>query len=1534
MAVCKRILSWLLAIVLLVGCVPAGVVQAQSLTETAVASESVQTQSTLEETQQTPAYTALTAATADAESLDHDQLLEGYAYSLFFGGIATFRRLAGDRLTGDEKLIYDALVPVIKQIAAGERTSTVIGLGQTVNTQDAEYVADAPVTFTGTSLDDAALQRILSALLTDLPYELYWYDKVTGARSVSLAPPDGIILHVQMTLAVADNYQGDGEYTVDCSEAQAAAAAAENSAAIVEKYASASDYEKLVGYKDEICALVTYDHTAANTGDFSLDNDPWQLIHVFDGDTATNVVCEGYSKAFMYLCEQTDFAGDVSCITVTGVMGGPHMWNIVTLEGNNYLVDVTNSEPDTVGADGSLFLAGGAGSILNGYTVGDRFYTYVDNAADGTDPDIALWGSDADSILALAAENYTPKTTNIVASGTCGDDLTWTLDDTGILAISGTGIMKDYNPGSAPWYDQHSSIKQAIIECGVTAIGDYAFRNCTSLTSITIPDGVTSIGGAAFEGCSSLTGITIPDGVTSIGNSAFRGCANLTGITIPDGVTSISSYVFIDCTNLTSITIPDSVTSIGMSVFVNCSNLTSITIPDCVTSIGDNAFSDCTGLTSITIPDGVTAIGENTFINCTNLTTITIPDGVTSIGNQAFASCTNLTNLTIPEGVTSIGSGAFSCCASLTTIIIPDSVTFIGGSAFGDCTGLTSITIPDSITSIGESAFSACTSLTSITIPDSVSSIGSYAFSYCTSLTSITIPDSVSSIGSYAFSYCTSLTGITIPDSVTVINDFLFVQCYELSKVTVGDDVTSIGDSAFWCCESLTSITIPDSVTTIGKYAFSGCTGLKDVYYGGTEAQWQQVNISEGNEWLTHATIHYGGEHVHSYTKTVVKPTATTKGYTVYTCACGHSYKDNYTDVLPLNAPIVNIVLDATTGKQVLTWADGGEGIVYEIYRATSKSGKYSKAGTTEETAWTDSSASVGKTYYYKVKAIYAEDPSLSSGYSNIVSKAAKCANPVITVTLKSGKPYISWSKVSGAKKYEIQYSTDGENFKKLTTVTKAYYSHSKATTGNRYFYKVRAVASKSSYNSGYSTVGSCWVTCVKPSVTVKNDPATGYPVLSWSGVSGAGKYEVYRSPAGAAAYEMIGETTGKSYTDKAAAVNIRYDYQVRAMGKQTELNSPMSDKDTAICKVAAPVITVSVNGDGKPVISWTAVEGASSYKVYRSTKSTKSYKTHAKGVLEITDDACTYTDTTVGAGKTYYYKVVAVGEGNESAYSSYKKATGKCAVPTVTVTVDDATGKPVLTWNKVSSAKKYEIRYSTDGGTTWAKKTITTTKTRYTHTGAAVGKQYTYQVRTVGSKSSYNSSYCDCLQVTPKCAMPAVTLKTNAAGKPSLTWKKVEGAAEYWVYYYDREEAYCFITNTTELSFVDAEAYPGLERGYYVVARNANPALHSEWTKTALITATCAAPAVKGKIGSAGKPELTWAPVEGATAYVVYQSTGKSKLGTKVATVTVTGEEEGDFIYTYTKAKKKKTYYYSVIAVNGNLKSAPSTPVKLKATK
>lgn len=211
-------------------------------------------------------------------------------------------------------------------------------------------------------------------------------------------------------------------------------------------------------------------------------------------------------------------------------------------------------------------------------------------------------------------------------SGTCGDDLTWTLDD-GTLTISGTGPMENYSndrfePYYAPWYDSRSSITSVVIEDGVSVIGTCAFCDCTRLKSVTIPESVLGIGASAFSDCAKLQEVLIPDSVTLIGEGAFYGCSSLTALIIPENVIAIGQSAFRDCYNLKTVTMSDRVTIMGKYVFAGCRKLEAITLSERIPEIGDYTFMYCSNLSSIMIPESVTKIGGYAFSQCSSLTSI------------------------------------------------------------------------------------------------------------------------------------------------------------------------------------------------------------------------------------------------------------------------------------------------------------------------------------------------------------------------------------------------------------------------------------------------------------------------------------------------------------------------------------------------------------------------------------------------------------------------------------------------------------------------------------------------------------------------------------------------------------------------------------------------------------------------------------------------------------------------------------------------------------------------------------------------
>ena len=373
------------------------------------------------------------------------------------------------------------------------------------------------------------------------------------------------------------------------------------------------------------------------------------------------------------------------------------------------------------------------------------------------------------------------------------------------------------------------SMSSVYIPDSVTSIGEYSFSECWNLKNFTVPNSVKSFGDGAFQGCESLTTFTVPNNITSIGKSLFSGCKSLVEIVIPSSVTTIEEMAFQGCNSLTTLIIPKSVTHIGNQAFSSCSKLNSINIPNSVVSIGTESFSYCESLNSVSIPKSVTFIGEKAFFGCSNLESVSIPNSITCINDGTFGYCYRLTNVIIPNSVISIGELAFNHCYGITNLTIPDSVTKIGGGAFWYCIGLLAVDIPDSVTFLGDSVFYECTSLVNVKISNSINKFGKLLFYNCGNLTEITIPNSVVTLGDEAFSYCKSLTCVTIPNSVTNIGSRVFYGCTNLIEISIPSSVLNIGSFSFSCCSSLQSVSIPNSVTNIGEYAFYGCKGIKHV---------------------------------------------------------------------------------------------------------------------------------------------------------------------------------------------------------------------------------------------------------------------------------------------------------------------------------------------------------------------------------------------------------------------------------------------------------------------------------------------------------------------------------------------------------------------------------------------------------------------------------------------------------------------------------------------------------------------------------
>ena len=431
---------------------------------------------------------------------------------------------------------------------------------------------------------------------------------------------------------------------------------------------------------------------------------------------------------------------------------------------------------------------------------------------------------------------------------------------------------------------------------------------------------------------------------------------------------------------------------------------------------------------------------------------------------------------------------------------------------------------------------------------------------------------------------------------------------------------------------------------------------------------------------------------------------------------------------LPPAAPTVTMTY-SDSGKPKLTWNAVSGATSYRVFRSESRGTGYSLLGTTTATSYTNTGAAVGKTYYYRVKAVNSVG---TSGHSNIVSGKAKTAAPaapsVTAGNSSTGKPKLTWNAVSGAVKYEVYRSTrQNSGYSLLGTTTSTSYVNTGASTGTTYYYRVKAV-NRNGMASGYSNIVSGKAKAAAPaapSVTAGNS-STGKPRLTWKAVSGAVSYRIYRSESRGTGYSLLGTTSSTSYVNTGAAAGKTYYYRVKAVnrdGMASGYSNIVSGKAKAAAP-AAPSVTIGNSSTGKPQLTWKAVSGAVSYRIYRSESRGTGYS------LLGTTSSTSYVNTGAAAGKTYYYRVKAVNrDGMASGYSNIVSGKATLPAPVLNIGLSVSSGKPMLAWDAVPGATSYRIYRSTSRGTGYSL-LATTTSTSYVNTSAAKGTTYYYRVK------------------------------------------------------------------------------------------------------------------------------------------------------------------------------------------------------------
>ena len=448
------------------------------------------------------------------------------------------------------------------------------------------------------------------------------------------------------------------------------------------------------------------------------------------------------------------------------------------------------------------------------------------------------------------------------------------------------------------------------------------------------------------------------------------------------------------------------------------------------------------------------------------------------------------------------------------------------------------------------------------------------------------------------------------------------------------------------------------------------------------------------------------------------------------------------------------------------------------------------------------------------------------------------------------------------------------------------------------------------------------------PTVTGGKD-SQGRPTLKWNAVSGAAKYEVYRSYSENGTYTKYSTTTGTSYTNTGYIENGNtYYYKVRALDANGTAGAWSSVVSVTYKQIlSAPTVTGGNDAQGRPTLKWNAVTGAAKYEVYRARSKDGDYIKYS------TVTGTSYTNTSyIENGNTYYYKVRALdANGRAGAWSSIVSVTYKQTLLAPTVTGgNDAQGRPTLKWNAVSGAAKYEVyrARSKDGDYI---KYSTVTGTSYTNTSYIEdGNTYYYKVRALKSDGTAGA-WSSIVSVTYRAASagtlsaPSVTGGKDSQGRPTLKWNAVSGAAKYEVYRARSKDGdyikYSTVTGTsyTNTSYIES----GNTYYYKVRALDANGTAGA-WSSVVSVTykQTLSAPTVTGGNDAQGRPTLTWNAVTGAAKYEVYRARSKDGTYSKYSTTTGTAYTNSSYL------TSGATYYYKVRALDANGNAGPYSAV------
>ena len=951
---------------------------------------------------------------------------------------------------------------------------------------------------------------------------------------------------------------------------------------------------------------------------------------------------------------------------------------------------------------------------------------------------------------------------------------------------------------------------------------------------------VTTIATSAFLNCEKIEKISIPDTVAYIGDSAFERCLALKEITIPKGVTAINDSVFCDCINLRKVVLPDGIKSIGREAFYNAGYDLEIVLPDSVTELKEGCFL-FSKITSINIPKNVKVIPKEAFSGCGHLESLIIPEGVIEIGEEALGGGAYFSTINIPSTVTKIGKRAFLSLANLETITVDKN-----NPSFSSLNG---VLFNKNKTEL--LCYASRVEKSSYVVPQTVTSIGEFAFEYNDWLVDVTLPTGLKSIGFGAFTCCRSLENINLPNSLTSLGQGVFTRCYALKKISVPESITVLPENLFYCCESLEEIDLPSNLTSIGGEAFNGTKYMED------KSNWVDGLLYIDNYLIVADRTLTG--HVD-----VRKGTTLIADYAFSLCSYIESVKiPDGIKRIPYATFLFCLSLVEISIPESVQYIDSFSFSLTDvveriIYRGSPEKWDKIKIDETE------------KEFFKKVK-VYCDSFSA----------------PVVKISNNSKGVLVTWSRHINVDKVVVYRSelVNGKwsSWKNMGSLSANVVSWSDNTvkSGTIYKYTVRLVK-----NGKYSPFkASASLTYLsQPTVKISNS-ATGIKV-SWTKSGGATHYAVYRSVSTGlnwSNWELVADVSSAStsWNDTKAENARKYRYTVVALN---DSGRSSYTKSNDLVSLSQPTVSYSNVSTGIKV-SWSRVESATGYRVYRSVYSGGKWSSW-KNMGTAAASKTSWVDGSAESGKQYKYTVRAV---NGNSVSWFVNSAGTLCLSEPLVGTEKNSSGITLRWTKSNGATGYRIYravYSDGKWSSWKLLgTLGANRRSWIDKNINATNSYKYTVRAVcgGTLSSYTKT-----ENYYKLSRPQTKI-SNAQKGISVSWNIISGARSYNIYRSEYKNgkwtSWAKVTNvnSAKSSWVDSNVNSGKIYKYTVRALNENVISSYKATNALMNLAT---PVFNCEGDWKTGITLYWEKVNGASEYYIYRKVDNETKWTRIAVV------------------------------------------------